>query len=61
MITGVGDRDKFTLTSDMIKENAIVIDVATTHHDGKLKGDSDFDEIISKHHMHHLFQVVSVQ
>ena len=48
VITGVGDRDKFTLTSDMIKENAIVIDVATTHHDGKLKGDSDFDEIISK-------------
>ena len=48
VISGVGDRDKFTLTSDMIKENAIVIDVATTHHDGKLKGDSDFDEIISK-------------
>ena len=48
VISGVGDRDKFTLTSDMIKENAIVIDVATTHYDGKLKGDSDFDEIISK-------------
>ena len=48
IITGVGDRDKFTLTSDMIKEDAIVIDVATTHHNGKLKGDSDFDEIISK-------------
>ena len=48
VISGVGDRDKFTLTSDMIKENAIVIDVATTHHNGKLKGDSDFDEIISK-------------
>ena len=48
VISGVGDRDKFTLTSDMIKENAIVIDVATTHHDGKLKGDSNFDEIISK-------------
>ncbi len=48
IITGVGDRDKFTLTSDMIKEYAIVIDVATTHHNGKLKGDSDFDEIISK-------------
>ena len=48
IITGVGNRDKFTLTSDMIKEDAIVIDVATTHHNGKLKGDSDFDEIISK-------------
>ena len=48
IVTGVGNRDKFTLTSDMIKEDAIVIDVATTHHNGKLKGDSDFDEIISK-------------
>ena len=48
VISGVGDRSKFTLTSDMIKENAIVIDVATTHHEGKLKGDSDFNEIISK-------------
>ena len=48
IVTGVGDRDKFTLTSDMIKKDAVVIDVATTHHNGKLKGDSDFDEIISK-------------
>ena len=48
IITGVGNRDKFTLTSDMIKDDAVVIDVATTHHDGKLKGDTDFDDIISK-------------
>ena len=48
IITGVGDRDKFTLTSDMIKNGATVIDVATTHHDGKLKGDTDFDDMISK-------------
>ena len=48
VITGVGNRDSFTLTSDMIKDNAIVIDAATTHHDGKLKGDTDFDDIISK-------------
>ena len=48
IITGVGDRDKFILTSDMIKTNSEVIDVATTHHNGKLKGDTDFDDIISK-------------
>ena len=48
VITGVGDREKFSLTSDMIKDGAVVIDVATTHHDGKLKGDTDFDDIISK-------------
>ena len=48
IITGVGDRDKFTLTSDMIKTDSVVIDVATTHHNGKLKGDTDFDDVISK-------------
>ena len=48
IITGVGDRDKFILTSDMIKTDSVVIDVATTHHNGKLKGDTDFDDIISK-------------
>jgi methylenetetrahydrofolate dehydrogenase (NADP+)/methenyltetrahydrofolate cyclohydrolase len=48
VITGVGDRTKFTLTPDMISEGAIVIDVATTHVDGKLAGDSDFDKIIQK-------------
>jgi methylenetetrahydrofolate dehydrogenase (NADP+)/methenyltetrahydrofolate cyclohydrolase len=46
IISGVGDRTKFTLTPDMIKENSIVIDVAIAHHDGKLVGDSDFSKII---------------
>ncbi len=48
IISGVGDRSKFVLTSDMIKEGAVVIDVAITRIDGKLKGDTDFDEIIQK-------------
>ena len=48
VITGVGDRDKFVLSPDMIKEGAVVIDVATTRQDGKLAGDSDFDKIIQK-------------
>lgn len=48
VITAVGDRTKFTLTPDMIKEGAIVIDVAITRHDGKLAGDADFDKIIEK-------------
>ena len=46
IITAVGDRTKFTLTPDMIKENSIVIDVAITHHEGKLVGDTDFSKII---------------
>jgi len=48
VITGVGDRSKFVLSPDMIKEGAIVIDVATTRLDGKLAGDSDYDKIIQK-------------
>ena len=46
VITGVGDRTKFTLTSDMIKKDSIVIDVAISRKDGKLIGDADFDDII---------------
>jgi len=48
IITAVGDRNKFTLTSDMIKEGAVVIDVAILRHEEKLVGDSDYDKIIQK-------------
>ncbi len=48
IITGVGNREIFKLTSDMVRENAVVIDVATTRLDGKLVGDADFTEIIEK-------------
>jgi len=48
IITAVGDRAKFKLTSDMIKQDAIVIDVAISRHEGKLSGDTDYDDIIQK-------------
>ncbi len=48
IITAVGDRNKFTLTPEMIKEGAIVIDVAISRFQEKLVGDSDFDQIIQK-------------
>lgn len=48
VITAVGDRTRFTLTPDMIKEGAVVIDVAITRHNEKLAGDADFDKIIEK-------------
>ena len=48
IITAVGNRDKFTLTPDMIKEGSIVIDVAISRFQDKLVGDSDFDQIIQK-------------
>ena len=48
IITAVGDRVKFTLTPEMIKEGAIVIDVAISRFQEKLVGDSDFEKIIQK-------------
>jgi len=48
VITAVGDRNKFVLTPDMIKEGAVVIDVAISRFNEKLVGDSDFDQIIQK-------------
>lgn len=48
IITAVGDRNKFVLTPDMIKEGAIVIDVAISRFHEKLVGDSDFEQIIQK-------------
>ncbi|MBI5859571.1 MAG: bifunctional 5,10-methylenetetrahydrofolate dehydrogenase/5,10-methenyltetrahydrofolate cyclohydrolase [Nitrosarchaeum sp.] len=48
IITAVGDRNKFTLTPDMIKKNAVVIDVAISKYKEKLVGDSDYDQIIQK-------------
>ena len=48
IITAVGDRTKFTLTPEMIKDNAIVIDVAITRFQDKLTGDCDYEKIIEK-------------
>jgi len=48
IITAVGDRNKFTLTPEMIKKNAIVIDVAISKYQEKLVGDADYDQIIQK-------------
>ena len=48
VISAVGDRNKFVLTPEMIKEGAIVIDVAISRFQEKLVGDSDFDKIIQK-------------
>ena len=48
IITAVGDRTKFILTPEMIKDNAIVIDVAITRFEDKLTGDCDYEKIIEK-------------
>jgi len=48
IVSAVGNRSRFTLTADMVKEGAIVIDVGTSRQDGKLVGDVDYDNIIKK-------------
>ncbi len=48
IITAVGDRKRFTLTPEMIKDDAIIIDIAISRFEDKLVGDSDYEEIIKK-------------
>jgi len=48
IVTAVGDRTRFSLTADMIKDGAVVIDVGTSRKDGKLVGDVDYENVIKK-------------
>jgi methylenetetrahydrofolate dehydrogenase (NADP+)/methenyltetrahydrofolate cyclohydrolase len=48
IITAVGDRQKFKLTKNMVKENSTVIDIGTSRFEGKLLGDVDFEEVKEK-------------
>ena len=48
IVTAVGNRAKFLLTRDMIKDGAVIIDVAITRHEGRLAGDADYEDVIQK-------------
>jgi methylenetetrahydrofolate dehydrogenase (NADP+)/methenyltetrahydrofolate cyclohydrolase len=48
VITAVGNREIFTLTSDMIKPGSIVIDVGITRYERKITGDVDFEGVRKK-------------
>lgn len=48
IITAVGNRDKFVLTSEVLNDNSIVIDVGTNRINGKLCGDVDFPSVKDK-------------
>lgn len=48
IITAIGNRQRFTLTADMVKEGAVIIDVGTSRHNGKLAGDVDFESVKEK-------------
>jgi methylenetetrahydrofolate dehydrogenase (NADP+)/methenyltetrahydrofolate cyclohydrolase len=48
IVTAVGNRQQFTLTANMVKEEVIVIDVGIARLNGKLTGDLDFDSVKQK-------------
>ncbi|HJR83852.1 MAG TPA: bifunctional 5,10-methylenetetrahydrofolate dehydrogenase/5,10-methenyltetrahydrofolate cyclohydrolase [Nitrososphaeraceae archaeon] len=48
IITAVGDRQKFILTGNMIKDEAIIFDVGITRINGKIHGDVDFKSVSEK-------------
>jgi methylenetetrahydrofolate dehydrogenase (NADP+)/methenyltetrahydrofolate cyclohydrolase len=48
IITAVGDRQKFMLTGNMVKDEAIIFDVGITRIDGKIHGDVEFDSVSEK-------------
>jgi methylenetetrahydrofolate dehydrogenase (NADP+) / methenyltetrahydrofolate cyclohydrolase len=48
IITAVGNANRFRLTSNMVKEGAIVIDVGNNRLNGKVTGDVDFESVNQK-------------
>jgi len=48
VVTAVGRRPGFTLTREMIKDGAVVVDVAMNRVHGRLAGDAEFEEVAEK-------------
>lgn len=48
LITAVGKRPAFTVTSEHVKEGAVVVDVAMNRVEGKICGDVDFESVSQK-------------
>lgn len=48
LISAVGRRPEFTITSDMVKPGAVVVDVGITRMGGKIYGDVAFEEVKEK-------------
>ncbi|HZA07575.1 MAG TPA: bifunctional 5,10-methylenetetrahydrofolate dehydrogenase/5,10-methenyltetrahydrofolate cyclohydrolase [Nitrososphaeraceae archaeon] len=49
VVTAVGNRERFTLKNNMVKDGAIVIDVGTSRHSGRVAGDvEDFQSMKEK-------------
>ncbi len=48
LVTAVGRRPEFTVTRDLVKQGAVVVDVAMNRVHGRLAGDADFPEVSEK-------------
>ena len=48
IISAVGNREHFTLSGDMVKSGAVIIDVGISRFKGKICGDVDFDSVRTK-------------
>ncbi len=48
LITAAGRRPDFIVTADMVKEGAVVVDVATNRIGGKFVGDVDYESVSEK-------------
>ncbi len=48
LISAVGRRPQFSVTREMVKEGAVVVDVAMNRVAGKLLGDVDYEEVSQK-------------
>jgi methylenetetrahydrofolate dehydrogenase (NADP+) / methenyltetrahydrofolate cyclohydrolase len=48
IISAVGNREHFTLSGDMVKPGAVIIDVGISRFKGKICGDVDFDSVRTK-------------
>ena len=48
IISAVGNRGHFTLSGDMVKSGAVIIDVGISRLNGRICGDVDFDSVSTK-------------
>ena len=48
VVTAIGNRKLFTLTADLVSDNAIVIDIGISRANGKIIGDADYENVSKK-------------
>jgi methylenetetrahydrofolate dehydrogenase (NADP+) / methenyltetrahydrofolate cyclohydrolase len=48
VVTAVGNRQRFTLTANMVKKDVVIIDVGIARLNGRLTGDLDFESVRQK-------------